>query len=102
MNDYGTHPIGSRTALSPNLLSSPIFGHSMARVVKILSLSYFLINYNPLNLFELLIKQALASELLFNYWDGLVGRRAAESLSIIERKRGNDVWFTVQSALSAD
>jgi hypothetical protein len=74
----------------------------MARVVKILPLPYFLQNYNSLSLFGLLIKQVLASELLFYKWDGLVGRRAAESPSIIERKRGNDVWFTVQSALSAD
>jgi hypothetical protein len=37
----------------------------MARVVNILPLFYLLENYNSLNLFELLIKQVLASELLF-------------------------------------
>jgi hypothetical protein len=74
----------------------------MARVVKFLPLFYSLRKYNPLNLFDLLIGQLLASELLFHERDGFVGGRAAESLSIIGRKRGNNVWFTVQSALNAD
>jgi hypothetical protein len=43
----------------------PRFGHSMARVVNILPLFYLFENHNSLNLFELLIKQVLASELLF-------------------------------------
>jgi hypothetical protein len=56
-------------------LSSRIFGHSMAGVVKILPLFHFQLKHKPLNLLELLMTRLLALELLSNHWVDLVRQK---------------------------